>query len=466
MSKGKIDSSSSKAYVDEKNPDINNMIFDSKRLDSPNETNKRKKPHFYARYIQNKKGLVSLTRAPEAVFFPEAKKLFKKLINQYEEVNITKLHDLSKKMIMCQMLEEIEATNSIVTLKDEAKQFLPYRFQFSNIVKLYLFKVFYPQVFDYELLNNDGNEEIKFHSHYIDNNFTDIFRKIETLTYTIIYDAILIAIEDFLSRQVCSLNRYAATINPTDSISDMTEYLETEVSSASDPRINLVKLLIPSVVFLAKYHKNLYKNQDSSEKRIITVLNYQGLYEGKRGFDSRNALIDTYKECGKILEKISDPTIKLLNLYYINRRTHFFDFVIMSKNTEFSPYALNGIISKYHIDTMIIDNYKKIKNPKSDNLQVSLVHNNPNCIISNISSRDYEIVDFLITRTAKTISEYYLKEKGTDVPPQRYQELIAMLSKDGYIETMSKIIRHKRIRYVDKVDYELVMNFKSDEMKG
>lgn len=47
MSKGKTDSTSSRAFAGEKNTNVGNMVFDSKRLVTPCEGEKRKKPHFY-----------------------------------------------------------------------------------------------------------------------------------------------------------------------------------------------------------------------------------------------------------------------------------------------------------------------------------------------------------------------------------------------------------------------------------
>ncbi len=483
MSKGKIDSNSKRVTTDKKNSNVNNTRFDSKRLVSPAEEAAerikkeqegkkwaRKKPHFYARYMRNASGYVSLTRTPESITDRKARALFKELVDRYEENNELQLQDLSKKMIMCRMLEYIEAGNTLLKLKDEAEQFLSYRFLFLDAVWLYLFKIFYPRIFDFEILNEDGRESIKFSSDYIEHNFSKIYKEVEILTYTIVYDSIIIATEHYLSQQISSLKDCDIKIRPADTIEEISVHLENQIKASCNPRIQLAVFLKPSIIFLAKYHHyldpDLHDDTDDFVKKITTLLNQQGFYEGSRADNSRDALIKAYQDCREMLENISDPLTKLLNLYYINKKTYLFDFMIMCQNIEFAPYALNGIISKYHIDAMIVDNNERVNKPISEELELSFVYNNPNCIISNISSRDYEIIDFMITRSSKTIYEYYLKNGETDIPPSECESFIKAVNKDGYIGDLVKIIRLKKLYSIDKVDYEFVRNFISDGMKG
>ncbi len=482
MSRGKIDTDSKRATTDNKNQNIKNTVFDSKRLVSlfeeeekrkKNEaegTNKcvRKKPHFYARYSTNQCGHVLLTRTPESLTDREARKKFKNLVDSYEKDNELSLSDLSKRLIMCRMLENIEEYNAFINIKDEARQFLSYRFEFLDAVWIYLFKVFYPQMFDYEFLNDD-NRCVKFHSQYIENNFHTIFKDVDILTRTIIYDSIIIAIENYLLKQIESINEYKIEIHPCNNIENLKMHLDNQLNH-DDPRIKLIKYLKPSIIFLTMYYHNIDegRHDDSIDfvKKITSILNQQVFYEGSRGDKSRGALVKTYQECREMLESITDPLTKLLNLHYMNKVTHIYDFEIIKENIEFAPYAFNGIISKYHIDKMIVENNEKLNRPTSENFELSSVCNNANCIIYNISSRDYEIIDFLITRSANTIYEYYLKDGNSDIPPSQCESLIKAISKDGYVGDMLKFIKHNNLYEINRVDYALVKNFKSDEMKG
>ena len=149
MSRGKIDSISSKAYNDSKNPEINNTQFDSKRMGVLNKDIEPKKPQFYTRYIKNKSGSVSMSRDPSSLTNREARKKFLSLVCNYEELNEVKLCDISTNELRFRMLDWIEENNTIVRIKDDARQFLPYRFQYPDVIKLYLYKLFYPRIFDF-----------------------------------------------------------------------------------------------------------------------------------------------------------------------------------------------------------------------------------------------------------------------------------------------------------------------------
>jgi hypothetical protein len=72
------------------------------------------------------------------------------------------------------------------------------------------------------------------------------------------------------------------------------------------------------------------------------------------------------------------------------------------------PYAIDGILTKHYINQMILDNNDKLKKKVNASLNLSSVYNNPNCIISNIAPRDYEMLDYIISHTAKTFETYYM----------------------------------------------------------
>ena len=460
MSRGKIDSLSSKAYNDSQNPEIDNMKFDSKRIGASNEGIERKKPHFYARYLKNKSGSVSMSRDPSSLTDREARKKFFSLVCNYEGLNEVKLCDLSKNELRFRMLDWIEENNTIVRIKDDARQFLPYRFEYPDVIKLYLYKLFYPRIFDFELLSEDEYKYIKFRSPYIEENFLTLFQQIELLCLTVIYDGIIIAIESFLSKQIDSLKQYNGEIDTSDSVSDMKEFIENECDSSNDPRIKLIKLLIPSTIFFAKYHRRMYESRVVFEKKIVTILKHKTFYSGTRTDDSRYALIEAYAASTSLLDNITLPMERLLNLYYINKRSCIFDLSIMSENIEFMPHTLNGIATKYHIHNMIKDNSNKIEKKIADARGLSSVYNNPNCIIRNLFSRDYEVIDFLITQTANSIYSYYLMTKNEDVPPARCLDLLNLINKDGFSLKIDQSIILNKITDINNVDYARILDLK------
>lgn len=326
---------------------------------------------------------------------------------------------------MFKLKEYIETTNSILRIKDDSRQFLSYKFEYDDIIRLYLYKAFYPSVFDYDIVQANGNENIVFKSSYIKENIGVIQQQIEILLWTISYDAIAIAISNQAYEQISSSKRYNATIRCDITANEIKEDIEVEVKTPRKkiPSIKLIKFFVPSIVYGAKYHSRLYKNKDTNkekpEKKIVSIFTkFSNIYGIKSdaintALKKRDVLADAYNDCKTVINS-ADKFTRILNMYYINSWSHLFDLNIMQTNRDFKPYMIDGIVTKYHINDMIEDNSKKINDTVSaseSNFNLKSIYNNPNCIIENFSLRDYEIIDFLITRSAKTISSYYFQMK-------------------------------------------------------
>ncbi len=515
MANGKTYSRSEKVYRVKKNSGVKNTVFDRyakagsldkreiifkeriKENASVDENGNHRdlikyKERVYVKFNKfgydmfNSSGYVAMTRNPNSVCEGEAIERFKNLIEKYNNEEIT-LATLSKEMITYRMLEDIEAKEAIVVFKDDSCLFLIYKFSLLESVKIALYKIFYPRIFDYELI--DDKKQLLFYSPYIKKNFLKIFKSIEKLSQAIIIDSMIIAIEDYILNQLFSLKKSKIKINPENPIDEMHEYLQNQINATHSPRERLASHLIPSIVFLSRYYKNVYDNSTDNpdnqssiseksdalkkdHKTIITLLQQPVFYTGSRETEVLGTLAKTYADCKEMLGMISDPITKLLNLYYINKKTNIYDFLIMSKNVEFAPYAICGIATKHHINEMIISNNQELQKTLTNNSELSLIYNDPNCIISNISPRDYEIIDSLIKRTSKTFSEYYFKKDDQtekDKAPEKLREMMDALKNDRNIQIVNDMINtmtHDDIGRIDTVDYNLVMHFRDDEVKG
>ena len=63
--------------------------------------------------------------------------------------------------------------------------------------------------------------------------------------------------------------------------------------------------------------------------------------------------MDAYDTCRELFDDNTKPFTKLLNIYFINLKSHFFDLDIMQENIEFKPHLIDGILTKYTINKII-----------------------------------------------------------------------------------------------------------------
>lgn len=455
MGKGKSKTTSKPAYTDTKNMCINNTNF---AFIKENQKVKHKR-NFYTRYFINSNNQFTVTRNPLSINDAQARKKFLQLVSEFESNTELKLSETSKSELLLLFLDFAETTNSLIRLKDDARQFLIYRFLFPDIMKLYLYKVFYPRVFDYDIIETETDNSIVFKSSYIEENFEQIFRNIELMCITIVYDAMLIAVENCSARHIEAMKKYKMSVIPSDNACAISENLDIEFKASCEQRTNLIKTFKQSIVFFARYYNHLYKNRKVDDKLITYLFKTNAFYSGKRADDSRNALIVAYSECSELLNEDTLPFTMLLNMYHINKNSCLYDLNIMKDNVEFMPFALDGIVTKHLIDKMISENSTGLQQKTDNLLSLSSVYNNPNCIISNLSPKDYEMIDFIITHSAKSFERYYFKRDDEDLKTSTICEIIDCIDKGSYTPTIVKIISPFANLQTNNVDYSKVVDW-------
>ena len=459
MGKGKSITSSKSAYTDTTNKCISNDTFMSDRVIHYESQREKHTNKFLSQYFRDSNDVLTITRNPLTVDNAKARKNFLKLVSEFEKNNNLKLRDISKAELLYRFLDFTENTNSIIYLKDDARQFMAYRFLYPDIMKLYLYKMFYPSIFDFDITENGST--IKFESSYIDENFKQIYRQIEFMCLTIVYDAMIIAVENCSYRHIYAMKNYKAFVNPYDNVDDIIDILNKEFTIKKEPRTDLVKKLQPSIIFLAKHFSHFYKNRNSEYKLITSILKNDTFYSGKRSDDSRKAVIDAYNECSKILYEDLPYFTMLLNLYYINKRSYLYDLNILKCNVDFMCYSLDGIVTKHHINKMIVDNNEWLKTTNTIPLGLTSVYNNPNCIISNLTPKDYEMLNHIITRSAKTLENYYLINDNKDVPTSKICEIINWIDRSNFTSTIAETITPFKTLETNNVDYEKILGWEN-----
>lgn len=486
MSKGKQHSDSKSAYDNETNQRIDNRIFEFQEKHIPENKKAYHTVNFFTKYFTNTENKVSFTRNPSSVNDKQAREKFLALVQNYESNAGLKLCESSKSELLYRFLDFTEKTNSIIHLKDDAQQFLVYRFLFPDVMKLYFYKMFYPGIFDFDIVCSEHEKTIKFKSDYIEENFNDIFKQINMLCYTIVYDALIIAVEDCAVKHISSMKRYSVTLTPSSGIHEIAEDFEKQIKKNSDARTPLVKKFAPCLFFFAKHHGNLQPQKELPARKISNIITYDAFYTGNRSIASRAALISTYSESSSVLNEIPHPFTKLLNLYHINKNSCLYDLNILKNNVQFMPYAFDGILAKYHISQMISDNNDKLQSTLDPSLNLSSVYNNPNCIICNISARDYEMLDYVISRIVKTFESYYLtkqvlqetaetestgKKKKTKLVKDEKTRLICriidIVDQTDFTSAIAKIIPEFTTFDTNNIDYDMVRGwvnpFSSDD---
>lgn len=462
MGKGKSRTTSKSAYTDTINMRVDNNRFASVK-ENPNVNHKQK---FYTKYFMNSNNKSTVTRNPLSINDAQARKKFQLLVNEFESSWELKLSDISKSELLFLCLDFVENTNSIIHLKDDARKFLTYRFLFPDIMKLYLYKVFYPRAFDFEIIETETDNSIEFKSNYIEENFEKIFRNIELMCLAVVYDAMMIAVENCSRKHIEAMKKYKDYVTPSNSVNELSEDLDLLFKNAKDGRTDLIKKFKSSIVFFARYYNYLYKTRKVKDKLITSIFKDKAFYEGKRSDDSRNALVAAYGECSEILNENACPFTMLLNMYHINKKSCLYDLNIMKENIDFMPFALDGIITKHLINNMISENSTGLQQKTCNSLNLSSVYNNPNCIISNLTPRDYEMIDFIITRSAKSFEAYYFKDGDADLKTSKVCEIIDCIDEQENTKTMAEIISPFTTLETNNVDYEKVTDWIKPIIKG
>ena len=168
MGKGKTTSDSASVYIDEKNKQINNDKLISDRMNYSEENIRKHSKRYFAHFFRDSDKTLHVTRNPLTIDDSKARTIFLDLISNFEENNMLKLSDISKDELFYLFLDFAEESNSLIHLKDDARQFMAYRFLFPDIMKLYLYKLFYPRIFEFTV---NEESELIFRSEHIEKNF-------------------------------------------------------------------------------------------------------------------------------------------------------------------------------------------------------------------------------------------------------------------------------------------------------
>lgn len=480
MGKGKRKTTSSPAFIPESNTTVNNKIFHSAitdelskmpAIDSPenNLTPKeyRKKLGENSTHLANSSGEIRLTRDVKSYSHNYAIEKFRELVNKYEKENKINVAAWSKEEALFALLSHIEKNNCLYFLPDDSQQFWSFKFKIPDILRIYLYKVFYPRVFecDLELLPPNG-KKADLKGDFVSIHFENIFHEVEEMSNIIMYDAIIIAIQKMCEKYIACDNRIKIHVDKSDEVieEDIRNSLSCEKEGQSvDYRKLLYSYFISSSVFLAncRKHASYIRDGEDKEKKLSKILTTNFTYKSTKGRTTTLIISKINNFYYMDILKKEPPFTKLLNIYHINTKSRLYDLMLLKNNRDFFPYMLDGILTKHHINSMIINNGEILENDaKKSGFNLSSIINNPNCVIQNINLRDYETINFLITRTAKTIEQYYLKQdKYEDATANELCEIIDRLNKEQYGNEMCKKVEIKSYNYIDNFDYDEIMSY-------
>lgn len=461
MGKRKNISKSQKTYINSLNENINNTIMDSVRLKKDIDTDSRKTDEFYTRYLRGTDKKVTLFRNISTIFDLDAKTKFHQFVSQIESGNNVSLKEFSKNDLMLEAFKYAEKNNGILVCKDDSRQFFPYKILMSDRIKLYLYKLLCPLIFDYDFSKEENC--IVFKSKYIENNIGSIYRNFEMLFLCIVYDAFIISIVDYMKSYIEGESLFEEELEMKIFDFDSKEkgikvrdYLQN-LFSEEDEKNDIYAHLILSIIFFGRYYNEIYRSRKIEMKKHTDILKVKTFYAKKRAYESRKGLSYAYDGCNDLFGDNSKPFIRLLNMYFINSKSYLFDLGIIQENVEYAPYMIDGIVTKSQIHKMIQENSDILVNTSSD-LKLSSIYCNPNCVIKNISSRDYEMLNYIITTSVQAIKDYYFEDKSNIVA--RANEIIHFFENhDNLMKTISYIVDCPEEIRMDIADYNRVMSY-------
>lgn len=367
---------------------------------------------------------------------------------------------MSKNELLIQVQDCAEQKNSLIRLTDSAEQFMIHRIQLEDVVKLYLYKLFYTRIFDIQI----QDEQVVFLSDYINKNFDDIFHQIETLFEAIVFDGAIIAIAQRCKAEIASIKDFDKNTNSS-SVESLIKDLKSYVTK-TNMRTYILEVMKPDIIFTAIFYQNIYTNNKQMARKINNILTKDLVYKGKRESACRATLNYAYNQCQhyNLFAKGTQPFTRLLNIYDINKRSSLYDIHILKTNADYKPYQLDGIVSKYFIDYIIKDNSDKLsKDIKDNGLNLYSVYNNPNCIIEHIHGRDYEMINDIITSAKISFEKYYLTnlKKSCFIDASKLLEIISYFNERYVSSFMSNIVPDATISDIDHVDYDKILNFRN-----
>lgn len=222
---------------------------------------------------------IHISRRVETMNHERKMREFHNLIKSYEEEYHKNLCDVSHKELYFQVRNYAEKESSYLYIKDSTEQFVFEKFALPDIVKIYLYKIFYPRIFEYTY----DEEQIQFSSNYINENFDDIFLMMETLFKTIIYDAFIVCATEHCICKIKSLKKFDLMtddfiIDECPDFNTLKEIIRNLIASNSetDKRYDFLEIMIPTIMFITTFHIKMYSEgttnrRETGNSKVITL---------------------------------------------------------------------------------------------------------------------------------------------------------------------------------------------------
>lgn len=415
---------------------------------------------YYSKRLMNSDGFLKLTRRPETMDTERKKQEFFKCVLAYEGEYQIPICEVSKIDLRKQLFQRAETHSSFIVLLGDARQFDIHKISLYNIVKIFLYKLFYPQIFDFDIVN----DSISFNSQYIEDNFDDIFLDMERLFASIVFDGALLSLKKVCTQEIMSYGSYTDTAIDSKQLSDFFDtYIPDFDTESQLGKKTLMKIMLPSMAFVSRMYYNI--NKSGSGIRMTTLFSKKLFYKGKRSDDARAALYDAVQTHKSAFDKNlqlykSKPFSRLMNAAFANDCTGIYDLEIMQNNVLFKPYLIDGFITKFVINEMIHKNGEHLQYNGKD-LELSAVPSNPNYIIRSITSRDYEVLSEILNSVRTTMEKYYFTEnldakKDKLISAEPLLERIHSFNSRPVSSDMNELISDITLRDVDLTVYNCI----------
>lgn len=427
MAKGKIDSKAQSPYKDSFNYVVPKAKFEYVDI-SDADDNCDIETVIKRKNLINSDGLVSTTRdflkEPESM----ARYKFLNLVSNYERTNGVKLNETSKFALICRIFEFAENNNSLIYNKDDAEQFFIHKLKITDIVKIYLYKLLYQRIFDFDVVNVSDGKNIIFRSEYIESNFLMIYRHVEELCEALVYDGMILSLFKLTNKNIESMIKFKQDISLSDNVSTLSNDIKQNLSCSKEPRKVFIELLLPSTLFLARRHFYMHEGLKNNTKTILFLLKSFPLYTGHKTEDNQKAMMRAYFDSLCFLYQEEMPFTSLFNFYFLNSKTGLFDAFIMKDCAGYKPYLIDGIVCKHILANIIRTNGKYLKTKHDNRFSNTSIYNHPDCIISNISSRDYEMLDYIISTISRSCYSYYFSSHHVDFSPSEAMSVVEYMN--------------------------------------
>lgn len=437
MGKGKQNSINISSYKDEINRDIKNKKYKRYKIG-----------HFYA-----KDGMLHI-RSFKCNVNSIAKRRFINLINSIKAENIKSKDFLNKADLRIAIMRYTEKSNHLITLHDDAKQFLTNKFDLLKIIELYLFSIINNNIFEIDKNNN-------FNSLFIEKHIGQIYSQQEKLKNAIIKDAFIKATDRIINEKI----KHSPKILIQRSSDEIIEYYidEALTSKNYDPRFDLLKIYRINIEYYYRYYLdvNPYAIINRSSDKLLNINTF---YNGSRANVSANALFINYAKYSEGFNKsVLKPFSKQLCAYNLNKQTHLLDLFLMINNADIPFYKIDGLLTKYVLNDIVKDNFSSLEEyttPDLKGMKLTSIHANENFIINNITNRDILFINSLINRVSKIFSFYYFN----NATPKSIKVFIDCIDKEYGLDLENNNFSLPDIIYIDTNSYKEIIEYEQNTL--